>query len=474
MIFPISQEDITIMNAIGWNLSPDVVYPGETLNIPDGQTSTGLMVIAGGVLSVASGGSVVNTDYNGGTGWVDGFDTNPVVSAGGLQYVFAGGSVEQALVIGVGTQIVAGGAAFNTYVGSGGTQIVELGGNALDSLVNSFTGLAVNTTVNLGTQIINAGGIALGTQVGGIFGRSVQLVGVGGQALNDQIIFSGIEQVFGLDVNATIGIGGSQIVAGTASGTTIDGGSQTLYPGGVVVSATVSGGGVQFLQAGSASATTIENGGVEVDGVEGTVDAAKIDSGGIENVYGNDYSATVSSGGIQSISGGRTVGTVVLTGGAQYVAAIANSTPGTADATVLRGGVENVNPVGIASNTVISSGGTENAFGESFGAQVRSGGSENVYGAETDGHVSSGGIQTVSDDGRAVGGFRRRRRHASDFQQRRGQQHHGERHRLQQQHRRTGALCRRPRRQHHARQPWPAGSVFGWCRDGYDRQQRRH
>ena len=58
VIFPISQEDITIMNAIGWNLSPDVVYPGETLNIPDGQTSTGLMVIAGGVSASHTGGTV--------------------------------------------------------------------------------------------------------------------------------------------------------------------------------------------------------------------------------------------------------------------------------------------------------------------------------------------------------------------------------------------------------------------------------
>lgn len=265
---PISEADFQLMNILGWNLSPDVVFPGEDLPIGAGVTSSGLMVIYGGVLIAGVGGTALDTNYNGGTGLVAGLDTGAQVWAGGVQYIYSGGIADATIVQSAGTQIVNGGLSEDAYVGIGGVQIVQSGGELFQITPGAGPGVAFNTTVAGGQQVVSAGGQALATTVGGLFGSGgLETIEYGGRALETDIIFGGTEQVYGLDAVAAVQAGGVQQIfaGGTATRTIIDGQStQKINYGGLAVSATLSGAGAaQIVEAGTASATTIGSGGAE-------------------------------------------------------------------------------------------------------------------------------------------------------------------------------------------------------------------
>jgi autotransporter passenger strand-loop-strand repeat protein len=90
------------------------VLPGHTLNVSAAQTSSGVIVDAGGTLNVLSGGAVVSTIdsglvdvfsggravgttvASGGTEFVSahGLDSASTIQSGGLQTIFSGGTAK--------------------------------------------------------------------------------------------------------------------------------------------------------------------------------------------------------------------------------------------------------------------------------------------------------------------------------------------------------------------------------------------
>ena len=377
-ISPISEADFELMNILGWDLSPNVVYPTQTVYVSAGQTSHELMVIAGGTLVVEAGGTAAYLNYNGGDADIIGLDSGGLVWAGGAESIYSGGTAINTLVESVGLQIV-GGVASNVMVDSGGTQIVEAGGGYESLSPPTGLGQTYGTTLSGGEQIVSSGGFTFDTMVGS---ASFEQVDAGGTALGTVVSSAGTENVHGADVSAVIDGGGYQEVfaGGNASGTTVSsGGTQQIDYGGTAIGATVFGAGAEQDNDGTASRTTLGG-------------------GGFEEVYGADYSATVSSGGLQIVLGGQTFGTLVLKGGTETV------TLGTASGTILSGGTEQVQAAGIGSGTVISSGGIESVSGKDIDGRVLSGGTQNVSGGAVSGtFVANGGEQQIYFGGVATG-----------------------------------------------------------------------
>ena len=168
----------------------------------------------------------------------------------------------------------------------------------------------------------------------------------------------GTEYIYGYSgtaIDTIVSSGGSEYInfGGTAIGTTVtSGGSEyveVVIADGVygTASGTTLNGGTEFVQGGTASGTTVNAGGSQyVDG-----GAA---SGPFWTPEGSVVSTTVNSGGSEYIGlGGTASGTTVNSGGTLVV-----SSGGSAIGTVLSGGIEYVHSGGTVSCTTVGSGGT--------------------------------------------------------------------------------------------------------------------
>jgi autotransporter passenger strand-loop-strand repeat protein len=182
----------------------NTVLPGHTMNVGAGQTSSGVIVDAGGTLNVLSGGKVSST-------------------------------IDSGLV-----NVSSGGKAVDTTVASGGTEFVSVGG------------LDTGTTVQSGgLQTVFSGGTAKGTIV---FGDSIdaQRILAGGSALNttlhaNRILegFASITSIVG-NVEDIVAAGGTSVITKVFSG-----GDQDIFLG-TAISTTVSSGGRQDVNGGFA------------------------------------------------------------------------------------------------------------------------------------------------------------------------------------------------------------------------------
>jgi autotransporter passenger strand-loop-strand repeat protein len=295
---------------------------GGTQQIEAGGTATGDAINSGGT-QLVFGTASATTINSGGTQTISpgGLDLGAIVD-GGMQIVEAGATALDGVVISSGTQRVFGTASGTTVSGRvsvQGTQIVELGGLAQGVIVSAATqiveagatasatvvtgpsttpgfqdvfGTALGTTIDkYGTVAVESGGLAIGTVVSGpnlphfnsFFADLV--VSSGGVSSNAFVIGpTGVEHVLsgGLDVGATIGSAGGQIVYGSALGATIlSAGAQSVVSGGVTIGTTIASGGTQSVN-GTASATTINSGGTErVDFGGITVDTVIAGSGAL-------------------------------------------------------------------------------------------------------------------------------------------------------------------------------------------------
>ncbi|MEJ1269056.1 AIDA repeat-containing protein [Pantoea ananatis] len=110
---------------------------------------------------------------------------------------------------------------------------------------------------------------------------------------------------------------------GSASGTVLSGGSQTIYSGGSVTSTTVNSGGNQYIYSGgSATVTTVNSGGNQHVSSGGSASNTTVNSGGNQYIYsgGSATVTTVNSGGNQHVSsGGSASNTTVSSGGTLWV-----------------------------------------------------------------------------------------------------------------------------------------------------------
>jgi antigen 43 len=129
---PLTTSDLTLMNVLGWNLSfnSDTVPGGVTDYVSNGVTSTGITVLAGGILDFGSGGIAEQPALSGGTLIVEsgGATDNATIDAGGNEYL---DGTEIGATINSGGQLTvsSGGGAFGVKTENGGGEIVSSGGS---------------------------------------------------------------------------------------------------------------------------------------------------------------------------------------------------------------------------------------------------------------------------------------------------------------------------------------------------------
>ncbi|MFJ2992869.1 autotransporter outer membrane beta-barrel domain-containing protein [Pandoraea sp. NPDC087047] len=289
--------------------------------------------------------------------------------------VSTGVTVTGTTINATGAQTVsAGGATVSTIINSGGKQTIQAGGTDTQAVVNSggtqtVSGSASWATVNVGgKQIVSSGGATANTTINS-----------GGS----QTIMSGASDNLAMIVG-----GGTQIVSGTASATTIAG-KQTVSSGGAAIGATIASAGTQSIAAGGRASGTVVN------------------NGGLQTVAGGVASGTViNSGGSAAVtSGGTAIGTVVSAFARQTV------TSGTAINTILvgavsSGGTQYVSAGGNAINTSVGQKARQTVYsgGSASGTQVLSAGTQSVSsgGQATGTVVFAGGVQQVAGGGVAM------------------------------------------------------------------------
>ena len=237
---PISSPDgVDTSNLYGASYAGLSISSGQTYTVSSGQTGTGdIVVLAGGVLNVLSGGTVVSTLISGGTAEVFAGGTSLSTTVNnGVEVVWSGAVSEAATINNGGFDFILGTCSNTTL--NGGTEFVEFGGFAFETQVNSggveavydFGSEAESDTINVGGAEVLSGG---GNDVGAVV-QGVQFVLAGGTASAGTIRFGGVQVVE---------------AGGTALNSIIDGGLMEVASGGSTgdppISFTNSGGDLQL------------------------------------------------------------------------------------------------------------------------------------------------------------------------------------------------------------------------------------
>ena len=316
------------------------------LTVSTGQTSAGLIVGYGGVLTVLAGGSVSDTELLQEQEIVSGSDYD-VTIFGGIQLIY-GSAVDGRTI--EGSQIVESRRRRQgTTISSGGTQFDY--GSATDAFVAN------------GSQVVEAGRVASGTTVGGLVG-----------------VYAGVRTVYGSALSTTVSSGGTETVesGGTASGTTIlSGGALEVSSGGTLAGTLLFAGSGGDLRIDGTSLSIL--GGLAVSGfVAGdTIDLAGVafDSSGSANLQAGNVLQIIENGATYDLQldpsqnfVGRSFHLAKDTSGGTAITQSTALAPGssltisagqTASSLVVdSGAVLTVLAGGSASGTTISSGGT--------------------------------------------------------------------------------------------------------------------
>ena len=248
-----------------------------------------------------------------------------------------------------------------------------------------------------GSQVVESGGTASGTTISG----GTEYVSSGGTALG--AVFGSTSGT--LDLEQPQGLSGT--ISGWQVGDVIDFVSTSVTSAsisGSTLTVTVSGGSAFTYQLAGQEANTGAN--VQSDGAGGTdvtlvTETPIVSSGQTLKVSSGQTSngiVVLSGGTVDVLSGGVASGTVVSSGGTEIVSA-----GGTDDGAQISGGTQDV--AGTASGTVLDTSGTENvSAGGVAVATVFGGGVQNVLsGASVSGADVASGIQNVSSGGTASG-----------------------------------------------------------------------
>ena len=362
------------INGSSYNSSVDT---RGTINVNRGGYAEGT-IVNGGTYSVLSGASSSQTIVNSGREYVTGTEENATIN-GGTQEIKSGGIAENTTINNGGTQQVdEGGTAKETIISSGGSAVVY--GTSTGTLVDSGAkfkiygdGVAENTIISGGTMEVSGSGTSLSSQMisgiqrvyglasGSSISGGTQTVYSGGKAENTKISGDGIQNVS---------------YSGLTVSTNLYGGTQNINNGATAQNTVLSGGEMNVLSGGTATGTEL-NSGTEI--VSGT-DSGSIINGGLQQIAsGGKAVSTTINGGTQEIQeGGSSEGTVINTNGLQQVAS-----GGVSVNTTISGGEMNVLSGGTATGTELNSG-TEIVSGTDSGSTI------------------NGGLQQIADGGKAV------------------------------------------------------------------------
>ena len=362
------------INGSSYNSSVDT---RGTINVNRGGYAEGT-IVNGGTYSVLSGASSSQTIVNSGREYVTGTEENATIN-GGTQEIKSGGIAENTTINNGGTQQVdEGGTAKETIISSGGSAVVY--GTSTGTLVDSGAkfkiygvGVAENTIISGGTMEVSGNGTSLSSQM-----------------------ISGIQRVYGLASGSSIS-GGTQTVysGGKAENTKISGdGIQNVSYSGLTVSTNLYG-GTQNINNGATAQNTVLSGGEMNVLSGGTATGTELNSG-TEIVSGTD-SGSIINGGLQQIADGGKAVSTTINGGTQEI-----QEGGSSEGTVINtNGLQQVASGGVSVNTTIS-GGEMNVLsgGTATGTELNSG-TEIVSGTDS-GSIINGGLQQIADGGKAV------------------------------------------------------------------------
>ena len=375
------------------------LYQTNDKNQTPNKTFNNLVLTLGDGLLIQDAGTANNTSASG---------------AFTLINVENGGTANGTTLSGKGHEIVeSGGIDNNAIVNISGLLEVDGGGKAFNPIINSGGMLLVEGTVKNGSGVVSGATISAGAI------EFVNVLGIdhGAFIYGSQNVQRGNSP--GVAHNATVFAGGDQFVSGTASGTVLSGGSQTVWGLGVATDTEVFNGGTQSIQSGGSAIDSIVhsggtlkifNSGSQVVG--GTFEAGAnfhVGTGAIFNKNTIDGgNLTVSAGGDAEfitltnsatetiLSGGLDAGAFIESGSTQNVESggVANFTQ------VDDHGHQNVKFGGVATSATLSGGdpqggGEQNVFGTANFTMVLSGGTQNVF----SGGVTSG--TTIGEDNSA-------------------------------------------------------------------------
>ena len=379
------------------------IESGGQMTIHDGGTATDT-TLSGGEMTLDEEAEAYNTTLLSGTEYVYGTDTGArisggtqivegggkaaqsIISAGGIQQIGFYGISEDVTVENGGTQQVDWeGTALRTTVSAGGSLEVSAGGTATDTALSAgdmqVAGLAEQTTITGGNLEVSAGGTATDTTL------AAGEMQVAGTAKQTTITGGSLEVSAGGTATDTTLSAGNMQVAGSAKQTTITGGSLKVSAGGTATDSTLSAGEMQV--AGTAKQTTITGGSLKVSAGGTATDTAL--SAGEMQVSGTAEQTTITGGSLEVSAGGTATDTALSAGEMQV--------SGTAEQTTITGGSLEVSAGGTASDTALSAGNMQVA-GTAAGVAVNSGGTVAVMsGGNVENMVLNGGTAHINQGG---------------------------------------------------------------------------
>lgn len=384
-------------------MTTQIVSPGQTVN------------------GTTIGGSSIFTEQD-----VYGIATNTIIYVLGLQFVYSGGFALDAIVDG-GQQIIeSGGVATGTTINSGSdfsAQFVQVGGIATATTVNAaqyvFGGSINDTTINTGASssvfdgfvdgaLVNQGGLLYIDEFDEHVSTGPTPVPSGGSLQGAIVLNNGTLQLAG-GGQFTFNSGSLTDPAGLTStlqgvGTLHigdGGGAPVLVINGTVAlenfSVIIGGNGIEIVSSGATVANTDLSLGEQI--VYGVAIASAVNDG-TQIVYGTAVGSIIDGYGVgtqEILFGGTATGTIVDSGLQEiFSGAVASG------AVVSSGGEQDVLG-GFASGTIVSPGGTQLVNGGLAVNTVLNGGSELVAydGVATGTVVNSGGILTINNGAHA-------------------------------------------------------------------------
>ncbi|AKL98075.1 peptidoglycan-associated lipoprotein Pal [Endomicrobium proavitum] len=307
------------------------IYGGGAQHVYDGGVAYNNRVI-NGFFNIFSGGTAIstvlinNTDsYNGMSVHGGGVASNTVVHSNGVMVidgsVYAGGVSSAASVYstvinnGGSVHILPGNSVVGTIINSGGYLRLVTGASLLSTTINSGASMQINNGTFFTSTTINSGVLQTVTSALTIVSTTINNLAM-------QTIQSGASTE-----GTTINSGGTQVVSGIVSNTTITGGTQIISSGATATDTTVGSGGITNILLGGSSidVTQAVGGGIGHSIVAG--DTAKIT--GI-NASGNSFYLSngvasnfiLYSGASQEVGiGGSAINTQVNSGGEMRIVA---------------------------------------------------------------------------------------------------------------------------------------------------------
>jgi autotransporter passenger strand-loop-strand repeat protein len=268
--------------------------------VESGASASGTTV-SGGEEYVFSGGTVSGTKLAGSFDVVFGVAVGTTMTGSGNDYDYG---VESGTTVSSGVQVVeSGGSASGTMVSAGGQEYVVAGGTVTGTTLNGGAGVLFGTAVS---TIIAGGSIDYdyGVESGTTVSSGLQVVEAGAAASGTTVLSGGEEFV---------------VAGGTVSGSKLNGGFDVLF--GTAIGATLNSGGRDYVQSGGTdSAATVNNGGLQVVSAGGIARGDFVHSGGTEYIASGGFASgtTISGGVVEVASNAVTSGslfTFALSGG---------------------------------------------------------------------------------------------------------------------------------------------------------------